>query len=257
MLIQNTLFGVENKIKNAVIFLKNLEPPEGYYLAFSGGKDSIVIYNLAELAGVKFDCYYNTTTIDPPDLIYFIRKNYPNAKWNKPEKPLLAKMLDKGFPPLRQQRWCCELYKENGGKGRKIITGIRKEESAKRQNRKLVEFCFRDKSKIYINPIVNWTEDEVWEFIQKYNMKYCSLYDEGWSRIGCLFCPAASKKNRLREIEKYPNYVKLFIRYFEKLVEKRKKEGKPLRKWDTGEELFWWWVYGCQKHQPDQNVLFE
>jgi phosphoadenosine phosphosulfate reductase len=256
MLQEITFFEKIDLEKEAIQFLKDNETGDGYCLAFSGGKDSIVIKRLADMAGVKYHAYYNVTTIDPPELISFIRKEYSDVAWNHPEKPLLVKMMEKGFPPLRQQRWCCELYKENGGTGR-IITGVRREESAKRANRKAVEFCFRNKSKIYINPIINWTSRDVWEFIEKYNLTYCSLYNQGWERIGCLFCPAASRKNRLREVERYPAYVKLFIIYFQKLVDKRKAENKPFQKWETGEQLFQWWIDGKRKYQPDQQVLFE
>lgn len=62
MLIKHHLFGVENKIKNAIELLRQFEPPEGYYLAFSGGKDSVVIKALADMAGVKYDAHYNLTT---------------------------------------------------------------------------------------------------------------------------------------------------------------------------------------------------
>ena len=257
MLVEKSLFGVINKERQAIDFLKDIEPPEGFYLAFSGGKDSIVIKKLVELSAVKYDAYYNVTTIDPPDLVYFVRKHHPNVKWNRPEQPLLRKMLDKGFPPLRRQRWCCELYKENGGAGRKIITGIRRAESNRRAKRKSVEFCFKDKSKIYINPILNWTDEDVWEFIQKYNLPYCSLYDEGWKRIGCLFCPV-SGKHRLVEAQRYPNYVKLFIKAFQRLYEHRKAVGRELRNWKNGTDFFWWWLNEKQSYDnPEQGFLFE
>lgn len=66
MLVTNTLFGVDDKIKTALTVLRDLEPSEGYYLAFSGGKDSIAIKQLAIESGVKFDAHHNLTTIDPP-----------------------------------------------------------------------------------------------------------------------------------------------------------------------------------------------
>ena len=79
-LIENDLFNGEiNKVNLSIKRLKEFEPKEGYYLAFSGGKDSIVIKKLAEIAGVRFDSHYNNTTIDPPELIYFIRKFHPDV----------------------------------------------------------------------------------------------------------------------------------------------------------------------------------
>ena len=66
-------FKGENKVEVAIQRIKTFEPEEGYYLAFSGGKDSIVCKELLTMAGVKFESYYNHTTVDPPELIYYIR----------------------------------------------------------------------------------------------------------------------------------------------------------------------------------------
>jgi len=90
--------------------------PEGYYLAFSGGKDSVVIKHLAETAGVPFQAYYSQTTIDPPELVQFIRKHHSETIWNKPQAPFVHMVALKGLPS-RVRRWCCDLYKENGGAG--------------------------------------------------------------------------------------------------------------------------------------------
>ena len=73
------LFKNYNLIEKTVERLRIYEPPEGYYLAFSGGKDSIVIKKLAEMADVKYDVHYNVTTIDPPDLVRFIRKHHKDV----------------------------------------------------------------------------------------------------------------------------------------------------------------------------------
>ena len=115
MLVEKTLFGVENKIKIAIERLKYFEPPEGYYLAFSGGKDSVVIKALADMAMVIYDAHHNLTTIDPPELIYFIRKYHGDVIIDRPEKHLLTRMVEKNIPPMKNIRWCCAEYKERGG----------------------------------------------------------------------------------------------------------------------------------------------
>ena len=63
----------KTKEELAIEFLQEHEPPEGYFLAFSGGKDSVVLYDSALRSGVKFEAYYSATGIDPPQLIKFIR----------------------------------------------------------------------------------------------------------------------------------------------------------------------------------------
>jgi len=257
MLKEKTLFGIIDKVKESIKLLKDMEPEEGYYLAFSGGKDSVCIKRLADMAGVKYDAHYNVTTIDPPELVYFIRDYHKDVIWEHPEKNMLVKMIDKQFPPLRQQRWCCELYKEGGGSGRIVITGIRKAESAKRAKRKAVERDYKNETKQIVNPIIDWSDDDVWEFIKQEKLPYCSLYDEGWKRIGCLFCPMAGK-SRLMEAKRYPNYVKFFIRHFEKLYQWRKENDKPLNNWNSGEEMFWWWMNDNRKSEDsDQTIMFE
>jgi phosphoadenosine phosphosulfate reductase len=259
MLKEETLFGTVDKVKNAIELLRDLEPPEGYYLAFSGGKDSVVIKQLAIEAGVKFDAHYNNTTIDPPDLIRFIRKYHPDVEVHNPKMSFVWRLVEKGFP-TRVSRWCCEEYKERGGKGRTIITGIRAEESSKRAGRKLVEFCYKDKTKKYINVIRNWTIGDVWEFIKQKALPYCKLYDMGWNRIGCLFCPMTNAKQRQIESNFYPRYKKLFKIAFKRLYEQKKQKGAKgvVDRWNDGEEMFEWWIGEYPtKEDPDQQVMFE
>jgi phosphoadenosine phosphosulfate reductase len=253
-LVEETLFGTVDKVQMAIERLKTFEPPEGYYLAFSGGKDSQCIYHLAEMAGVKFDAHYNVTTIDPPELIYFIRKHYTDVIWERPEKPFLSLLPEKGFP-IRQNRWCCAVYKERGGSGRRVVTGIRKAESNKRAGRKMVEQCYRDSSKTYINPIIDWEEDDVWEFIRSNNLPYCSLYDEGFKRIGCVMCPMATQQQR--EAERWPGMKKAFLKAFRKLYENRGHR-PAFSRWKNGEEMFDWWIHDDKpRDNPDQTVMFE
>jgi len=257
MIVENGLFGVIDKIAEAISFLKDLEPPEGYWLAFSGGKDSMVIYELAKMAGVRFEAHYNFTTIDPPELGKFIRTNYSDVTIDRPRKSFFRLVEEKGFP-TRQCRWCCQVLKERGGEGRKTITGIRKQESIKRSKRKMVEICYKGTGKIYINPIIDWSESDVWDFIREKKLKYCSLYDQGWKRIGCLFCPMANKAHRLAELKLYPKFAQAFILAFGKRLEHgREKNLNIAKRFKTGEELFTWWINERPSENIDQTVMFE
>ena len=116
MLKELTLEGEIDKVQIAINRLKLHEPPEGYYVAFSGGKDSCVILDLVKRAGVKYDAHYNLTTVDPPELVQFIRREYPEA-WehrNKPEKSMWDLIVQKRMPPTRLVRYCCQYLKEGG-----------------------------------------------------------------------------------------------------------------------------------------------
>lgn len=257
MLIEQTLFEFNDKVKTAIQRLKEFEPEEGYYLAFSGGKDSCVIKALADIAGVKYDAHYNMTTIDPPELVQFIREFHSDVIIDRPEKSFFQEMQYRGFPQ-RQSRWCCSVLKEQGGANRFVITGVRWDESYKRSKRRMVESCYRDTQKRYLNVIIDWTEFDVWEFIKSYNIPYCKLYDEGWKRIGCLFCPMSGSRRKM-EIERYPKFKKAFELNFEKLYQKRKASGaKSISRWNSGKEMFDWWLNEDRVTEiPDQGVLFE
>lgn len=240
----------------AIDTLQGFEPAAGYYLAFSGGKDSCVIKALADMAGVKYDAHYSVTTIDPPDLVYFIKRHHSDVIFERPTEPLLKRLETKGFP-LRQARWCCEIYKERGGDGRLVITGIRAEESSKRARRELIETCYRGTGKQYLNIIKDWTAVDVWTFINAHHIPYCPLYDEGWTRIGCLFCPNESAKRKQAQTKRYPKIEAAFRRAFAKLYDNRKAAGNDsVNRWENSDAMFDWWI-GVEAGDPDQGVLFE
>lgn len=133
------------KIDKAIQLLKKAErlalkynPTDGYYLAFSGGKDSQCIYHLAKLAGVKFKAHYAVTTIDPPELMRFIKRRYPDVIWERPKLTFFQLIRKKMMLPHRQVRFCCSELKETGGTGMVCITGVRRAESIKRAKRNSV-----------------------------------------------------------------------------------------------------------------------
>ena len=112
--------------------------------------------------------------------------------------------------------------------------------------RRQVEVC-QLKGKRVLNPIIDWTEDEVWNFIRKYHLPYCCLYDQGFCRIGCIGCPLASTKNRIREFQRYPGYRQAYIATFDRMVQVRTASGKSKGNWKDGESVFNWWLYGGPK----------
>ena len=130
---------VRDKVEIAIKRLQAFEPPEGYYVAFSGGKDSQCVYHLCQMAGVKFDAHYAVTSVDPPELVRFIKDNYPDVKferqYDKDGKPITMWSLipEKRMPPTRIVRYCCEKLKESNGEGRFTLTGVRWGESRNRK----------------------------------------------------------------------------------------------------------------------------
>lgn len=128
-----------DKVELAIKRLQAFCPEEGYYVAFSGGKDSQCVYHLCKMAGVRFDAHYNVTSVDPPELVRFIKDNYPDVIFERQHKkdgtPITMWNLipDQRMPPTRLVRYCCEVLKETNGKGRYTVTGVRQAESANRK----------------------------------------------------------------------------------------------------------------------------
>jgi len=257
MLVENTLFGTRDNVQIAIDRLKEFEPEEGYYLAFSGGKDSCVILDLAKKAKVKFDAHHNLTTVDPPELIYFIRKYYSDVAIKRSKKTMWQLIEGRGFPPTRMIRYCCSELKEGGGKGRLVVTGVRWAESKRRSGRQMVEMCRTDPTQRFIHPIIDWSDEDIWEYIHQQKIPYCSLYDEGFKRLGCVICPLSGSENMKRDAERWPKYKENYIAAFDRGIKKAIARGRtPGQK--TGQEMYEWWVSGnaTKKDDPYQQRFF-
>lgn len=247
---------LEAKIQRSIGLLKMYEAGAlrlseyGYYLAFSGGKDSCVIKQLAIESGVKFKAFYNLTTIDPPELVQFIKKHHAEVSWNKPKIPMLARLSERtNGPPSRLARWCCAEYKEQGGLGTMKVIGVRVAESIRRA-RLWKEFQPHRTDGAILAPIAYWTDEDVWNFIKSRNLPYCDLYDQGFKRLGCIGCPLAGKSGQDREFEKWPKYEAMWKRavfkYYNKWhgIPNRKGEPRYFEDFGSAQGLWDWWRSG-------------
>lgn len=106
------------------------------------------------------------------------------------------------------------------------------------ENKKMVDFCHK-RRKVLINPIIDWTDEEVWEFIKDNKIPYCKLYDEGKKRLGCIGCPMST--NQEQELEDYPKYKKAYLNAFKKMLEERQLAGLKTD-WKTPEDVMAWWI---------------
>lgn len=266
-------------VDEAIEWLRLFCPPEGYYLAFSGGKDSQCIYHLAEEAGVKFDAHYNQTGVDPPSLIYFMREHYPDVIVEPYEKSMWQLIKEHRMPPLRTVRFCCRYLKERGGQGRIVLVGVRAAESRSRaagygmvtvrarrrqdrlysfdpeQGRQLVRSC-PSGGKVVLSPIFAWTDQDVWAFIRSRNLSYCELYDEGFKRLGCIGCPMAKRKTREMGFARWPKFKDAYIRTFDAILADPSIQGRDFRsKFANGRELFDWWINDAARSNPGPALV--
>lgn len=260
MLREHTLFNTIDLVEIAIERIKNFEPEDGYYVAFSGGKDSIVILDLIQKAGVKYDAHFNLTSVDPPELIRFIMKNYRYVERHRPERTMWQLIEDHMSPPTRKVRYCCEELKENGGGGRTVITGIRWAESNKRRTRKMVESCKKERNKHYLHPIIDWGNSDIWDYIRSNDLPYPSLYDEGQTRIGCIGCPM-NPRERIKAFRRWPEYAAKYKRAMQKAVERRHNVGFKTDGWHLtfkdGDDMWRWWMKEKTKKDEAQFTLFE
>lgn len=240
-----------------------LDPENGFYNTFSGGKDSQCLYYIVKLAGVRHKTHMSLTSIDPPEVIRFVRREYPNVELIKPSKSIYEVAKEKRILPTRIIRWCCSEYKEIEGAGKVTLTGIRKEESAKRAKREEISTLFKGKKseetfdqwsyheeemvtcvggkdKILISPLIYWTERDVWEFLNANNIPHCELYNKGHERIGCICCPMSSYKQKIKEIKEYPHIKRNWIKTIQWLID----NGHINHNFNDAEFGFRWWISG-------------
>lgn len=221
---------LQHKIDASIKLLRSVQaanPSEVIEVAYSGGKDSDVILQLAKEAGINFRAIYKNTTIDPPGTIQ--HANEMGAEVLQPRRYTFRQLVIKKGLPSRLRRFCCEELKEYKVLD-KCIIGVRREESRARTERyKEPTHCrFYGSKKEHVEaiyPILDWTTQDVADFLQDRGIKCAPVYyDERGvfhpeRRLGCMCCPMASRKKRIEEFKKYKGMVKFYIQAQQKFID--------------------------------------
>ena len=244
-------------------------------ICYSGGKDSEVLLDLAIKAKIPMIVAHSHTTADAPETVRHIRTVMHRLE-DKGVKTVIAYPTYKGepismwklipqklMPPTRLVRYCCATLKETYGKDSFIATGVRWDESTTRksrsafeiigkskaeaihlnndndESRKLFENC-ELKAKRVVNPIIDWKDDQIWDYCSAEKLNLNPLYYCGFNRVGCIGCPMASKM-QMEEFRRYPKYRQMYVHAFDRMIEERVRRGKDTE-WKSGEEVFHWWV---------------
>ena len=238
-----------------------LDPENGFYSTFSGGKDSQVLYHLVKLAGVKHKTHMNLTSVDPPEVIRFVKTQYPDVDLIKSRMSIYEMAMKKHILPTMRFRWCCAEYKETSGVSKVTLIGIRKEESARRAKRGEISTnikgkkneqsfdqwseheeqmvaCVGGKDKILVSPIIHWTERDVWEFLSVKGIPHCELYDQGYTRIGCICCPILSYRQKIKELKRWPHVKSNWIKAIQWMID----NGYVDHNFSDAKTGFRWWI---------------
>lgn len=206
-------------------------------VGFSGGKDSQVVYDLCMRSGVDFKAYFNHS-FESNITLRFIREYYPNVIKRRDSKFGFIENIWRnhgGLLPTVEMAYCCKDYKHNPLYVDECsIVGVRKAESQKRKertafeaknkttlnkNKKLVNEYFEENcqsvgaaSVIQLKPIIDWSDSDVWGYIQRYNLPVNPEYRNGKKRVGCKICPKAGFTSNADALIESPKLIDAFIK---------------------------------------------
>lgn len=122
------------------------------------------------------------------------------------------------------------------------------------EDRRTFETC-QLKGKRICNPIVDWSDDDVWDYLQAERVDVNPLYAEGWRRVGCVGCPMAGK-HRHEDFARWPKYKTMYLHAFDRMLKAREDAGRGNKVWgDTAEDVMHWWMEDGVL--PGQMTMFE
>lgn len=237
---------LQNKVRQAIDLLRSVSADDNHPIevAYSCGKDSEVILQLAKESGIPFRAIFRNTTIDPKGTIAHARAK--GVEIRNPVTPFFKLIEKKGYPS-RLIRYCCDELKEYKILD-KCIMGVRKAESKARNDRYLEPTqcrVYKNKNDRVeaIYPILSWTDEEVAEFIQDRHIKCHPIYYNAdgqflvKKRLGCIGCPLAYFKRRIEEFRQHPHILVLWLKSGQIYLNTHRHTKNGLR-YQTAYEMF-------------------
>lgn len=219
---------VEQKVRLAIGLMRSVSSVRNYTMAFSGGKDSVVMEWLAKEAGISVPKVYNNTTIDPEGTISFCEKHGCTIVRNK--ESFLDLVERKGMPSMFR-RFCCEELKEKYIADY-LFVGVRRSESVKRAKGYT---CFEDSHKYSKNvvtsrffPLLFFNDEDISYVVNKHSIEMHPLYYDYQHnfcverRLGCIGCPLQGDRGRMD----YLRYPKLLKQVIERTVKFHEAHGR-------------------------------
>lgn len=219
-------------------YKRNKNKLDCFHVAFSGGKDSIVLLELAYKAlRNNFIVVFGDTKMEFPDTYALVDIIEEQCRERKIPFYRAASHFDPSDswclfgPPSRVLRWCCTVHKAAPQilKLREILgkvdyvgadfIGVRAAESLKRSEYEFENFGKKQKGQYSQNPILDWTSAEIWMYIFSRNLYVNAAYKKGNPRVGCLFCPMGRGKSDFYRYSSYAREIDPFIQIIKKSVD--------------------------------------
>ena len=243
-LVQETIKEVYNTYRK---FKKKIDV---FYVAFSGGKDSIVTLDIVQraLPHNAFKVLFGDTGMEFPDTYDVVKKIEAYCADQHIDFVRAQSEYDPENtwtmfgPPATVTRWCCSVHKtvpqvlalrKQTGKsdftGMAFI-GIRASESLSRSEYDYVSLGEKHKGQYSCNPILEWNSAELYLYIYSENLLLNEAYKKGHKRAGCLVCPRAAERNDYMSCAWYPEEFDKFIHIIEKMYQKGFTTDDALRK---------------------------
>lgn len=271
---------LQYKIDTAINFIQRGEKlalslnEQGYFVAFSGGKDSQTLLWLVQQANVKYKAYYSVTTNDPLQNVQFIRKYYKEVIFLHPKDNFYT-LVEKNGLPIRQMRYCCRVLKENAGVGFATLVGVRREESVGRNKYDFVDVvsrrkehkervggydlddmisvnhqCIKGKDKVLLRPMLDFTEKDVWTIINEFHLPKNPCYEKV-GRVGCIFCPFSSRQTIERYCIEFPKVKETLMKSISVFLKNKPSIGL------SKDEYFDWWLsdMSLQEYKESKKQL--